>query len=77
MNKTINMEQQMQAGGIKRHCKSKVVAGRKKTHHWFTVVARNNQVLVTSETYKTKPSMEKGIEALKTAISVYVFNETK
>lgn len=50
---------------IKRHSKTKVVEGRKKTYHWFTVVARNNQVLATSETYKTKPSMEKGIVSLK------------
>lgn len=62
------MEQQMQAGGVKRHSKSKIVQGKKKTHHWFTVVAKNGQVLVTSETYKTKPSMEKGIKSLLTTL---------
>lgn len=51
--------------GINRHSKTKIVAGRKKTHHWFTVNAKNGQVLVTSETYKTKQSLEKAIASLK------------
>ena len=59
------------SGGINRHSKSKIVDGRKKTHHWFTVTAKNNKILVTSETYKTKQAMEKGIAALKVIIGSY------
>ena len=62
------MEQQVQAGGIKRHERSKLVEGRKKTHYWFTVMANNNKILVTSETYKTKQAMERCIEALKSVL---------
>lgn len=54
----------MQTGGVKRHANTGTVAGRKKTWYWFTVTSHNNKVLVTSETYKTKQAMEKGIASL-------------
>lgn len=63
------MEQQLQAGGIKRHTKNATTyTGRKATHYWFTVIANNNKILVTSETYRTKQAMEKGIASLKIII---------
>ena len=37
----------------------------KDNQYYFTVVADNGRVLVTSETYKQKQSAEKAIEAIK------------
>ncbi len=58
------MEQQMQAGGVKEHEAKNKTTGKK--HFWFTIVAKNHQVLATSEVYNSKKSMRKGIAALST-----------
>ena len=63
------MEQQMQAGGVNRHSRTGQVMGRTKTWHWFTINAKNNKILATSETYKTKQAMERGIAALKSVLA--------
>ena len=58
------MEKQLSAGRIKRH--EGFTFGI--PHYWFTVTARNGRILATSETYKTKKAMDKGIASLVKAI---------
>lgn len=41
---------------------------RSKSGYWFTIVAANNQVLATSETYTTAAMRDKGIEAVKRVV---------
>ena len=36
----------------------------KDKQHYFTVIAPNNKILATSETYKTKQAMRNGIKSL-------------
>jgi len=42
-----------------------VIKQSKDNQYYFIVKARNGQVLVTSETYRSKQGAEKGIRALE------------
>lgn len=56
---------------FKKHSskKSSVIApDTAPRHYWFTIVAANNQVLATSETYTTAAMRDKGIEAVKKVV---------
>lgn len=49
--------------------RGKVELFERAGHYWFHVKAANGQILVTSETYKTKRAAYKGITALRRACS--------
>lgn len=53
---------------FKKHSKAKSVGPRLHRYYWFTIVAANNQVLATSETYTTAAMRDKGIDAVKKVV---------
>jgi len=73
------MEQQMQAGGVKGPIREREavrdVKGVAKPYFWFNVVAKNGQIIATSEIYKTKRSMRKGVLSLVNLLQMKIVNK--
>ena len=44
----------------------------KDGQYYFTIVARNGRVICTSETYRSKQGMEKGVRLVMAEITVVV-----
>lgn len=49
----------------------------KNGQHYFTVNGRNGKVIVTSETYKTRQGMNKGIKSLNNVIKKMLETSSK